>query len=235
MSEVNTYCIIVAAGRGERLGHELPKALVPIGGKSILSHTVNRLHGGNEFLKFAVTYTKGFEKQFEEELQQTLSSERYLLVEGGKTRQQSVRFALEALREMENPPADNAIIAIHDAARCLVPPELVKYSIEAAKKLHAVTVALPEVETIKRVDHSTKKVLGTLIREELWRIQTPQVFRFSLIWEAHVKAVLEQWVVTDDASIVENLESVYVVTGHEQNIKVTTPGDIRIAEAILGG
>jgi 2-C-methyl-D-erythritol 4-phosphate cytidylyltransferase len=151
-----------------------------------------------------------------------------VVVTGGDTRQDSVARALIAL------PADVDVVLVHDAARPLVPEELVTAVVAAVRSGHeAVVPGLPVVDTIKRVD-SAATVVETVDRSSLRAIQTPQGFQRSLLQRAHAAADLDEVPATDDAGLVERLGMpVHVITGHEEAFKVTRPFDVVMAEAVL--
>ena len=151
-----------------------------------------------------------------------------VVVTGGETRQDSVARALIAL------PPDVDVVLVHDAARPLVPEELVTAVVAAVRSGHAAVVpGLPVVDTIKRVD-STATVQETVDRSSLRAIQTPQGFERILLQRAHAGADLDEVPVTDDAGLVERIGvAVHVIPGHEEAFKVTRPFDVVMAEAVL--
>ena len=142
---------------------------------------------------------------------------------GGDRRQDSVRAGLEALRACD-------WVVVHDGARPLVTPDLIRQGIEAAQATGASTAAMPVVETLKEVA-SEGTVLWTVSREHIWAVQTPQVFRYSVLLTAHERQDLEA---TDDAGLVERTGGrVRVYHGTAANLKITTPDDLAIAAALL--
>ncbi len=141
---------------------------------------------------------------------------------GGARRQDSVRAGLEALSRCD-------WVLVHDGARCCVPPSLIEAGLEAVRESGAAIAAVPVVDTVKVV--ADQRVQSTLDRSSLWAVQTPQVFRTDLLLEAHRCC---QDLVTDDAAMVERLGiPVRVFMGSYDNLKVTTPEDLLLAEAIL--
>src|SRR5206468_10428430 len=143
-------------------------------------------------------------------------------VAGGPTRQDSVWLAMQAV------PDDAEIIVVHDAVRPLITRDLIASVVRAAAEHGAAICALPIAETVKRVRNDV--VEATLDRSELWAAQTPQAFRAALLREAHEKARRDGVVGTDDAMLVERLgHAVRVVRGLAENVKITTPGDLRRA------
>jgi 2-C-methyl-D-erythritol 4-phosphate cytidylyltransferase len=146
---------------------------------------------------------------------------------GGETRQDSVRLALESLE----PDVD--VVLVHDAARPLAPSQLVDDVVQAvASGAEAVIPALPVADTIKRVEDG--RVVETLRRDALYAVQTPQGFARELLAKAHDAAVVDGFAGTDDASLVERVgATVAVIPGHPEASKVTRPGDLAAAEAVL--
>lgn len=148
------------------------------------------------------------------------------VIEGGKVRQETVRLALEML----DPSIE--LVAIHDGARPFLSPALLQACLEAGKEYGAVVPALPIYDTIKRGDEWVEE---TLPREALFTIQTPQVFKRELIKEAHRRAWEEGFIGTDDASLVERLGiKVRMIRGEKENIKITDPEDLALAEKLIG-
>jgi len=214
--------LILAAGRGERLGHRLPKAFVTLGGQTLLERSLCALEavddvaviqpviGAHDFDTYAGLGLAASEKRRDP-------------VAGGAERQDSVSAGLAAL------PATVEWVAVHDAARCLVTALDVGRVIEAAYREGAALLATPARDTIKRVVDG--HVAHTPNRSECWAAQTPQVFRRELLTEALEKARTEAFIGTDDAQLVERMGvSVAVVEGSARNIKITLPEDLLAAE-----
>jgi len=219
--------IIVAAGSGERLGAALPKALVEVAGKTILERTIEKLkRAKTPFEALLITYPEGYRSQFEHLLQ--AQEWECQLIEGGETRQASVRRALLALTEMFHPnPTDR--IVIHDAARCNISPDLVDSVVEAVCETGAATLGIPLTDTIQRVDRDSKRIEGSISREGLWRMQTPQAFEYRHIMRAHDDGFEAA---TDDSTLVSSFCPVVVVKGDECNLKITAPIDLKFLEIL---
>lgn len=218
--------IIVAAGRGERAGEGPPKQFRPLGGEPVLRRSL-RLFAAHEAVEAVQPV---IDPAFEPQYRQAAAGLDKLLspVPGGATRQQSVRAGLSAL-EKSSPD----IVLVHDAARPLASPALVDRALTAVKKTGAAIPALPLADTIKRVDASGR-VLETLDRSELRAIQTPQVFTFKPLLEAHRKAVeAGRSDFTDDAALAEwaGIE-VTTFAGEAGNLKLTTSEDFQRAAAL---
>jgi 2-C-methyl-D-erythritol 4-phosphate cytidylyltransferase len=151
------------------------------------------------------------------------------IVAGGRERQNSV---MNGLRAMRSRLSDNDVVVIHDGVRPLITPELLQESIEVACGNDGALVAVPAKDTIKTVCDGI--VINTPDRETLWQAQTPQSFRFGVIYEAHQAAEQDGFVGTDDASLVERRGGkVRIVRGDYRNIKITTPEDLVLAESFL--
>jgi 2-C-methyl-D-erythritol 4-phosphate cytidylyltransferase len=213
--------LIVAAGRGERLGSGRPKALVMLAGKPMLQWSVDALLGVAAVERIVVALPAG-------ELDAAPSGT--IGVAGGAVRSQSVREALRAAG-----PGDPVIV--HDAARPLASPALFERALRElqASEAHAVVAARPVSDTIKEVDDDGRTVKATLDRGRLWAVQTPQVFRRDALERALASATDELLAAaTDDAWLIERGgEQVRVLEAEAQNIKVTSPTDLRLAELLL--
>ncbi len=215
--------IVVAAGRGKRLGHALPKAFVPLCGRTLLGHAVAALTACERVDAVVPVLPAGIALPEDARGPKTRPA-----VVGGERRQDSVAAGLAAL------PADFDAVAVHDAARALIRPAAVTRVIEAAEIGGAALLALPLRDTIKRVREGV--VVETPPREECWSAQTPQVFRRELLREALEKARTEGRTGTDCAQLVEALGvRVRVVEGDADNWKITHPEDLDVAARILEG
>lgn len=216
-----TGLILPAAGRGERLGTEVPKALQPLAGVPLLVRAVRAALASGVVDVVAVAAPPGQVNEV-----QTLLAEvdRLVTVAGGPSRRESVAAALDAL------PADVDTVLVHDAARCLTPPEVFAAVAKAvAAGAAAVVPAVSVYDTIKRVEG--EHVVGTPDRATLRAVQTPQGFRRDVLERAHATA---PGGATDDAGMAEQVGCrVEVVSGHEEAFKITRPLDMLLAEAIL--
>jgi len=212
--------LIVAAGSGERLGASLPKALVPLHGRPMMQWSIDALAAVPAIAEIVVSLPPG-----------ATPPEGVTGVRGGAVRSESVRLALAAAG-----PGDPVLV--HDAARPLLAPELAERVLAALERdpaLDAAIAAAPVSDTIKRAG-ADGRVLETLERAGLWAVQTPQVFRREALERALSAGPEELARATDDAWLIERLGgSVAVVECGEQNFKVTTPGDLRLAELVLAG
>ena len=225
--------VIAAAGSGERLGAGGPKAFVHVAGRPMIEWSIEAFRACESMHSIVVAAPPGHVGD--------LAGDDLGVVPGGATRAQSVANALEAV--------GTGYVAIHDAARPLLTPELVEAlvaDLDASEDAAGVVAAAPVTDTIKRgVDNSSAelstsqvlnsalKVLTTEDRSQLWRAQTPQVFRTEALREA-LEAAERPEEATDEAMLVEAVGgTVLIHPVAEQNLKVTTPLDLRVAELLL--
>ncbi len=219
-----TAVIVPAAGRGERLGPGAPKALRTLAGQPILLHAVSNLATARDIDLIVVAVP---EESVEESRALLVGIDLpVVIVSGGETRQDSVARALLAL------PPEVDVVLVHDAARPLVPAEVVDRVATAVRGgAVAVIPTLGVVDTVKEVDDDGM-VSATLDRSRLHAVQTPQGFSRDTLQRAH--AASDGGDATDDAGMVERMGvRVKVVPGHEEAFKITRPLDLVLAEAIL--
>ena len=255
--------IVTAAGSGSRLGHALPKALVPLGGVPLVVHAVRAMVEGaadcapaERLDRVVVTAPADRLQDFRDALDEAgldahgAAGAPVEVVPGAGTRQGSVDAGLATL------PSEVDVVLVHDAARALVPPHVVRAVVAAVRSGHrAVVPALAVTDTIKRVTLSGADgadgagstggaagwpVVETVPREELRAVQTPQGFSRDLLVRAHdagrLRAHDEAVAVSDDAGLVEALgDPVWVVPGHADAVKITTPWDLAVAELLFAG
>jgi 2-C-methyl-D-erythritol 4-phosphate cytidylyltransferase len=213
--------LIVAAGRGERLGSGRPKALVTVAGRPMLEWSVEALRAVAAVQRIVVALPAG---------ELGAAPEGTVAVAGGAVRSQSVREALRAAG-----PGDPVIV--HDAARPLASPGLFERALEELERsaADAVIAAAPVSDTIKEVGEDGHTVARTLERNRLWAVQTPQVFRRAALEQALAQASDELLqAATDDAWLLERAGgTVRVVPSEPENIKITTAADLHVAERLL--
>ena len=214
--------IIVAAGEGRRMAG-VDKIFSRLLGLPLIVHTVEAL-AACDFVKSLVLVLAPDRVELGRSLARERGWRKVTSVrQGGPRRQDSVRLGLEHL-----PPCP--WVAVHDGARPCIRPELLEWGVEAARETGASVAAVPAKDTIKAVS-SLNMVEATPSRDRLWMVQTPQVFRYELLLQAHR---LCQETVTDDSTMVESLgHKVKVFMGDYGNLKVTTPEDLTVAEAII--
>ncbi|MEC8504331.1 MAG: 2-C-methyl-D-erythritol 4-phosphate cytidylyltransferase [Actinomycetota bacterium] len=217
--------LVPAAGRGERLGPGAPKAIREIAGTPMLVHAVKALAASPVVDVVVVAAPSDYREDVGSLLQPQEFSAEVFVVAGGESRSESVARALIAL------PDDVDVVLVHDAARPLVPPEVITNVVAAVRNGHAAVVpVVPLVDTIRTVGGDAS--LGaTVSRDSLRAVQTPQGFTRDVLQRAHAEVDAP---VTDDAGMVERLGvAVHAVDGHEDAFKVTRPLDVVLAEALI--
>jgi 2-C-methyl-D-erythritol 4-phosphate cytidylyltransferase len=212
--------IIPAAGQGVRMGKAKPKQFLDIFGKPILIHTAEAVSRAGFLDGMVLVVPAPYLAEARQLAAKHLRPPPSIsVVAGGKERQNSVWNALRCV------PADCEWVLIHDGARPLVSSALLHSTWKAAQITGAAIAAVPATDTVKRVHNG--RVQETLAREAIWLVQTPQVFRVELLRRAYEQLQQQDWLVTDDASLVERLNvPVAVVPGERFNIKITTPEDL---------
>jgi 2-C-methyl-D-erythritol 4-phosphate cytidylyltransferase len=221
-----TVALIVAAGSGERLGAGVPKALVQLAGRPLVAWSIDALLATAGIEQIVIAMPPGTAAWAE-----LAAEDRVAVVDGGASRSDSVRRALDA-------SAQGDFVLVHDAARPLLTAALAESVIAALARdpgADVATAALPVTDTVKRVD-SAGAVHETLERSELWAVQTPQVFRRAALARALAVPADELARATDDAGLIERGGGkVIVVRASDENLKVTTSLDLRVAELLLAG
>jgi 2-C-methyl-D-erythritol 4-phosphate cytidylyltransferase len=219
--------LVAAAGTGERFGGVSPKALVELRGRPLLAWSLAALAGSRSIERIVVAVPSGFEDEIAALVAEVVPGMPSEITAGGASRSQSVANALAA-------GADASIVVVHDAARPLVTPELVDTCVERLEhwRCDGVVAATPVTDTIK-IAAADGRVTTTLDRSRLWSVQTPQAFRADALRDALETAALET--ASDDAQLVEAAGGdVRIVEAPPENLKVTTPLDLRLAEFLLG-
>lgn len=217
---MNFKAIITAGGSSQRFGNT-NKLLEKIHSKEVIKHTIEAFLAVNDISEIIIcahiSIIDRLKSIFKDE-------DKIKIIEGGKTRQQSVENGLLALKNCD-------FVLIHDGARPMITPEIIKEAIVMVQDKKALTVATKTTDTIKQVDENLK-IIKTLDRSFLYNTQTPQAFEYNLIKEAHEKLHGKDF--TDDAGMLEFLGyDVYVLEGDYKNIKITTQNDVDIATAYL--
>jgi 2-C-methyl-D-erythritol 4-phosphate cytidylyltransferase len=229
---MNVSVIIPAAGLGTRMGREKSgvsrKQFMLLDGAPILVHTIRKFLRCPS-VKEIVIALRAEDMDWARELVATEKPVKPVrVVEGGDSRQESVEHALATLAP------GTELVAVHDAVRPFITPEIIEKVIAEAAISGAAIVGIVPVDTVKQM-HKKDKIKSTLPREHLAMAQTPQVFRFELLKEAFASARADQFTGTDEASLVERLEriDVSVVQGSDRNIKITKPTDMELAHLFL--
>lgn len=220
--------LIPAAGRGQRMGLEVEKQFVKLAGKPLLAHTLAQFEATAGVDQIVVIVPPGREAFCAQAIVEANGLRKVTrIVAGAETRQRSVMAGFRCLGDEVD------VVVIHDGARPFVSPSMIQGSIEQAYRCGSAIVAIPVSDTLKRVSEAGE-VVGTVDRQQLWRAQTPQAFRRSILQRALAHAEAHHIEGTDEAALVESLsQPVHILTGSVWNVKVTTPDDLTFAEALL--
>ena len=226
---MRTIAIIPAAGSGVRMKTKIPKQFLKLGGRPVLAVTLEKFNNCSLVDGIILVVPADDVDYCNREIVEQYGLGKVIrVIAGGARRQDSVRAGILAI----DGGCDNVLI--HDGVRPFVRVETIKNTIIALEDERAVITAVPVKDTVKKVD-GKGYVANTCDRKPLWLVQTPQAFRYDDIYNAHMRAEAEGWSeVTDDAMLMEKLGiPVKVIEGSEENIKVTTPGDLEYAEFLL--
>ena len=217
--------IILAAGNGTRLSNNIKKQFIKIHDKQLFLFSFDSFCSSN-IDKILIVSSK---EDINYVRSLVSSNEKFLdVIAGGETRQQSVKNALDYLKGIL---ADDDVILIHDAARPLIKVPLINEVLNKTIEYDCCSLILPIKDTI--ISLSNNNYESTLERDKLASVQTPQGFKFKIIYEAHLKAIHSS--ATDDAQLVKNLGlNIHLIKGDEQNFKITTNEDLNYFEYILG-
>ncbi len=222
--------IIPAAGSGTRVGGQIPKQFLEIAGAPILAHTMQRFIECDDIGALAVALPADRLDEFRNRHWAANVRKPVFYVSGGAERSDSILNALHAVAHL-NPE----IVAVHDAVRPFVSSAQISAVIAKAQEVGAAILALPATDTIKEVENGL--IQRTIDRRRVWRAQTPQAFRYDLLIRANLEARaanMPSALTTDDALLVERLGvPVAVVEGSPNNIKITTPEDLVLAEKLF--
>ena len=229
---MNVSVIIPAAGLGTRMGREKSgvsrKQFMLLDGAPILIHTIRKFLRCPSVTEIVIALRAEDMEWARDLVAAEKPSKPVRFVEGGDSRQESVEHALVTVLP------GTELVAVHDAVRPFIDPEIVEKVIAEATHSGAAIVGIVPVDTVKQM-HKKDKIKSTLPREHLVMAQTPQVFRLDLLKEAFAAARADQFIGTDEASLVERLErvDVSVVQGSDRNIKITKPTDMELAHLFL--
>ncbi len=218
--------IILAGGKGKRMGAKVSKQYIELKGKPILYYTLKRFAACRQIDKIILVLPKDEIDYCKDEILNKYSLKVDMIVEGGEERQDSVFNALECIENSE-------IVIIHDGARPFTSERIINDGIKYAKLYGAAAPGVIPKDTIKVINED-KFSISTPDRNTLRAIQTPQVFKFNLIKECHNKVKKNNISVTDDTMVVDMYKNkVYLYEGEYTNIKVTTPEDLILAEKLV--
>ena len=218
------YAIIVAGGKGVRMGGEVPKQFLPVDGKPVLMRTLETFRRFDAEMQLVVVLPQDQIAHWQELCRQQGCDIRHQVVAGGETRFHSVKNGLAII------PAENdAVVGVHDGVRPFVSQEVLKRCYDLAEEKKAVIPVIPVIETIRKINDA--EVSETVPRSEYRLVQTPQVFNVALLKQAFQQPYTDAF--TDDASVVEAMGTpVVLAEGNRENIKITTPFDLKIAEVL---
>lgn len=220
---MNKYVIIVAGGKGLRMGGELPKQFIPVEGRPVLMHTLDAFHSCDSSIEIILVLPRDHQPYWQELCREYQFAVPHRIADGGATRFHSVQNGLALVDELD------ALVAVHDGVRPFVAHEVINRCYQDAEQYGAVVPVIPVVETVR---HLLPEGSKTVSRDDYRLVQTPQTFRASLLRRAYEQPYRETF--TDDASVVEALgHAVHLVEGNRENIKLTTPFDLVVARALL--
>jgi len=227
------YVIIVAGGKGLRMGGDVPKQFLPIGGKPVLMRTLERFNEYSKDLQIILVLPKEQQNYWRELCQQyhfpiPQSGEDgrglYLLADGGETRFHSVQHGLALI-----PDDAEGVVGVHDGVRPFPALDVISRCYETARETGAAIPVVPVVETLRHIESALSK---TVPRDDYRLVQTPQTFDIQLLKAANRQPYNDGF--TDDASVVESYgHAITLVEGNRENIKITTPYDLTVAAAII--
>lgn len=218
------YVIIVAGGSGKRMGGEVPKQFLLVAGKPILMHTVEAFTRTSSDFKFILVLPEEHFSTWNSLCEQYNFSVPMQMVAGGKERFFSVKNALDYV-------PNDALVAVHDGVRPFVSKDTINEAFEIAEKKGSAVPVIDEVDSLRRVYNGASQAVN---RAEYKRVQTPQVFQSTILKKAYNQEFSSFF--TDDASVVESIsEKITLTSGNVENIKLTTPHELLLAEALVNG
>ncbi|KAA6328866.1 2-C-methyl-D-erythritol 4-phosphate cytidylyltransferase [termite gut metagenome] len=219
---MNKYALIVAGGKGLRMGSKLPKQFLPIGKKVVLMHTIEAFYTYDADIQIVLVLPEEQRALWKQLCNDSCFKIPHGVVTGGETRYQSVKNGLELIE-------GEGLVGVHDGVRPLVSSEVIERCYKAAETKKAVIPVIEITETVRRLHNEGSE---TVNRKEYKLVQTPQVFDIELLKRAYMQPFVSFF--TDDASVVEAMGfPVYLTEGNRENIKITTPFDLKIAETYL--
>ena len=218
------YIIIVAGGKGLRMGSDIPKQFLPIGGKPVLMRTLERFREYSVDLQIILVLPEAQQEYWHRLCKEYHFDVEYTLANGGQTRFHSVQNGLAKV-----PDDAIGVVGVHDGVRPFPSIEVIRNCYETARQKKAVIPVIPVVETVRHLESEKSK---TVPRDEYRLVQTPQTFDIQLLKAANKQPYNDGF--TDDASVVESFGyEITLVEGNRENIKITTPYDLKIAEVII--
>lgn len=218
------YIIIVAGGKGLRMGSDIPKQFLPIGGKPVLMRTLERFREYSPTLQIILVLPQAQQEYWNQLCKDYDFKVEYVLADGGETRFHSVQNGLAKI-----PDDSEGVVGIHDGVRPFPSIDVIRNCYETARTAKAVIPVISVVETVRHLQGDTSV---TVPRNDYRLVQTPQTFDIQLLKAANRQPYRDDF--TDDASVVESYgHSITLVEGNRENIKITTPYDLKIAEVLV--
>lgn len=219
------YAIIVAGGKGTRIGASIPKQFLPVNGLPVLMQTIKRFKECGDGLEIIIVLPKEQHEYWYELCKKHRFTSTYTVAEGGETRFHSVKNGLAMI-----PDDAEGIVGVHDGVRPFPSVEVIRNCYETARTAKAVVPVIPVVETLIHIDGQGNS--ETVPRDSYRLVQTPQAFDIQLLKRAYKQPYQDSF--TDDASVVDSIgQEITLIDGNRENIKITTPFDLRMAR-ILG-
>ena len=219
------YIIIVAGGKGLRMGSDIPKQFLPIGGKPVLMRTLERFRAYSSALHIILVLPEAQQDYWRQLCEEYHFDVEHQIANGGQTRFHSVQNGLALV-----PDDAEGVVGVHDGVRPFPSIEVIRNCYETARTAKAVIPVIPVVETVRHLLSNKKSV--TVPRDEYRLVQTPQTFDIQLLKAANRQPYNDGF--TDDASVVESYgHAITLVEGNRENIKITTPYDLKIAEILI--
>ncbi len=226
------YVLIVAGGKGLRMGGDLPKQFIPLEGKPVLMRTLEAFYRWDSSAELVLVLPEDHQPYWKMLCREIGCKVPHRIANGGETRFHSVRNGLQFLsEEIENASERNekVLVAVHDGVRPFVSPEVISACFEEAEKSGAAIPVMPMIDSLRETDANGSHPVD---RSRYFAVQTPQVFHSDVLLKAYGQDFSPLF--TDDASVVEALgQSIRLVTGNRENIKLTTPFDLLIAKGLL--
>lgn len=220
------YAIILAGGKGLRMGSDIPKQFLPVGGLPVLMHTIRRFREYDASLLIILVLPKAQQDYWKRLCEKYQFDIDYAVADGGATRFHSIKNGLQLI-----PDEEQGVVAVHDGVRPFPAVGVIRDCFEAARQTGAAIPVIPVVETIRHLENKVQSS-KTVPRDEYRLVQTPQAFDIQLHKRAYAQEYNDGF--TDDASVVESLgHPITLVNGNRENIKITTPFDLTIAEALI--
>lgn len=224
VKNMKKYIIIVAGGKGLRMGGDIPKQFLPIGGKPVLMRTMEAFHAYDAEIQIVLVLPVAQQAYWKELCDQYTFALHYRLADGGETRFHSVKNGLDTI-----PTDEEALVGVHDGVRPFVSAEVIARCYAEAARVGAVVPVTDVVETVRHLESDGRST--TVSRDEYKLVQTPQVFSLALLKQAYAQPYVPAF--TDDASVVEALgHEVTLVQGNRENIKITTPFDLVVGRSM---